>query len=467
MRFLLAPLSLFVLVSCGPAPRAEAVGDLEITDAVLAAITAESVPVLEDLLGAPFVSPPRVRVGNADEVEDLLVAENEAVLLRIYGEEVGREQTRTFARTLAPALVAKYAFREREVIVLPEAYPRLAELLEMPELNTDEALRAVVVHELVHAWDDQHRGLSDMLARADDAEEVLVFNAVIEGHAQFVARSACSKLGWSTGFDSFTRSIGAEPDLGLSEAERLIARLAASQLLTAYTDGEEFFGHVAEHAGAEGVARAFAEPPSLEEIFEPAWYLDPESRPALEFDLEGALELLEDELDEEDWQVMTMKANRAQLDVALGLLPDLPRNRVLDSLRQAPMRIGTWKNPLGDKQIVFGLYEFRSAGDAAFYLEAAETLSNLKDEQMKEGAIRIVESETTRPERNGLRGLHIAKKLKVHEQEVPVRTVVAHRDRLAAEVLYSNVDMDLDHVFERIDQLFTAALESAAEPERR
>src|SRR5262249_54477815 len=133
-----------------------------------------------------------------------------------------------------------------------------------------------------------------LFARCADQDALRALNALIEGHAQFVARELAPRLGCADGFAAYTRAINAPPK-GLVEngdtGTQMVLRTANSALTTSYTEGEACFTALHAEGGDAAVERAFREPPGdAVLIARPAWFLHPEQRPRAVFELEPALD---------------------------------------------------------------------------------------------------------------------------------------------------------------------------------
>jgi len=106
-----------------------------------------------------------------------------------------------------------------------------------------------IVHELVHALQDQHYKLPTRLHATEDEEETLLFQGLMEGHAVFVEERVAT-LAWK--FEDFMdrgayRSLGADPT---------------------YHFGHRYFRHVFREHGMQGVHDRLANPPDYDAFLE-------------------------------------------------------------------------------------------------------------------------------------------------------------------------------------------------------
>ncbi|MEC7584730.1 MAG: hypothetical protein VYE77_10460 [Planctomycetota bacterium] len=106
-----------------------------------------------------------------------------------------------------------------------------------------------IVHELVHALQDQHYKLPTLLDATEDDEEILLYKGLMEGHAVFV-EARVAQLEWK--FQDFIdrssyRSFGADPS---------------------YYFGHRYFSHVFREHGMKGVHERLANPPTYQQFSE-------------------------------------------------------------------------------------------------------------------------------------------------------------------------------------------------------
>lgn len=246
-------------------------GDFEISPELLADTVRLAVPAIERIVGVELAAEPRVLVSSRARIEGVLHGEARR-LLRARGEDEARAEAigGELARVNSETTLAKLALEDGVVHVAPDTMGHMSELLGIPELLEPQAVRAVVVHELVHVVDQAAFAYAERLFTTPDADALMATNALIEGHAQHVARQVCAELGWDVGFNAL---------------ERAIARPAAG----VYVDGETFVAALDRAGGRAAIAEAFAAPPrDLAEVRNPGWFLNPGSRPRARFDLEAA-----------------------------------------------------------------------------------------------------------------------------------------------------------------------------------
>ncbi len=355
-------------------------------------------------------------------------------------------QRRMFAESMAPAVMAKFDTTAKEILVEQDNIEDLADQLDIPELRTPECLQAILVHEAVHAASEAKFSWSKRLSKCRDADAILAYNAVIEGHAQHVARRICKKRGWTGAFEKFTSSVGKVPEIENAIARQL-ARMNAVSFSWAYHDGERFVAAIAEEGGEKAVARAYTEPPtSPSVIFHPEWFLDPSKQPKLEFDFATGLAELAKAFGADDWTESRTTLTPPQFDAAFALLPKEDVERIKKQTRSNRVLVLNWTAQPGEKLIAAGVYELDSYTEAAYFVAAEERLLRAKDEAMAKGMTRITSSTYAPLQLEGSLGTHATKKVAFPGGSVDVAVVVLARGRIAVELMVSNHDVERDRL---------------------
>lgn len=446
-----------------------------ITQGAIDAALARALPAARRTLGAELGSGVRARTAEVEEVEAALLAENRELMTRQLGDPVQAEEAAAaFAHALAPALLAKYALLEREILVVPSSFERIAELIGEPAIDSVETLRGVLLHEVVHAADDELFQMGATLLSRTNAEQVMAFQAVMEGHAQAVARRLAGELGWTAGFETFDRAISAPPagPAPADEISRTMLRLQLATAATMYHDGERFMLALDAEGGAEAVRKAFLEPP-LETglIYAPEWFLHPERRPALAFDFDASLDRLAATFPEAEWRRGRLTLTPPQLEAVLALLDKEDVRRILAHLRQSRVQQFVSSGSGAQRLISVGLLEFDSAAEAIFYQASYERLNRLRDEAMKEGGVSIAQARYTPLVPPAPAGLFLEKTMRLtgvggQTKDEKVYGACAVRGPIAVEVLYQGQPVTLERAVEFAVQALDGAIARSAESAR-
>ena len=141
-----------------------------------------------------------------------------------------------------------------------------------------DAQQFALLHELVHAVDDQHFSLMKYMDGATESEQQLARMAAVEGQASWVMTE------WA--MRQSDRSLVGNRLLAITAASA--TRFEASQfpvydstplyfresLIFPYTDGLLFQHAMIEHLGADGLKRVFQQPPeTTQQVLQPELYL--------------------------------------------------------------------------------------------------------------------------------------------------------------------------------------------------
>jgi len=202
--------------------------------------------------------------------EDKAYYENVGSLLRALGLADGKVDIFEDQNTLnAGRILAYYSPSDREMVIRADE-----KTLQGAPLSP--SLRAVVIHELTHAAQDQEFGLRKMRERAQDSGQGEAITTLIEGHALSVETQYVS--------DNFSDEEREEYELGTSESDDTdlseIPQILSAQQMAPYVFGPTFMAALEREPGFD-VNDAFLkkQPRSLEQVILPSKYFrgdDPE-----------------------------------------------------------------------------------------------------------------------------------------------------------------------------------------------
>jgi hypothetical protein len=184
-----------------------------------------------------------------------------ALLLRLMGEQV----------------VGYYDADEKHLVVRDDIMRGFAEGRRDADSNDLTEARIVLVHELVHALQDQNLGLSAHIHEERDTDASNAFHALVEGDATLAMIGYALEreqvplhrlTGNPTQVRSFSDVVRRSPLAG-SELEQAPA-IVRVPLLSAYVDGLSFCASLHGSGGWAAIDRAHAAPPvSTEQILHP------------------------------------------------------------------------------------------------------------------------------------------------------------------------------------------------------
>lgn len=418
---------------------------LEITETRVQAAYADSLAACAKSFGKALEPAVPLAFVGTKELAEVIARENLGLVkLRQPDAEKAAAEAEQLGRQLAAVAYAKYSWADGRFLVALDNWSKNVKLLDMPELASDATLRAVMVHELCHAYDDRRFSLADRLLTADTNDAVMALNAVIEGSAQLQTRKVCAQNGWAEGFAAMREAVGKVPTSVTKQGEALamLARATASGMQFAYYDGETFVAAVVAADADNGLERSFREPPrDPETIINPAWYLDPAKRPAILYDPEPALDRLEADYDD-TWNRVRVKSTAQQLASGLTLLPKEEVEAFLPTVRNVRIVQLNPKRAPQSKAVIGAVLEFDGEASAARWIEMSDRLSKRKDEAMATGRLRIVGSSTTPLTEPDLRGYLQRKQMKLGRSEFEVASIDVQRGRIVVETILSGEPLD-------------------------
>lgn len=137
-------------------------------------------------------------------------------------------------------------------------------------------VKATIIHELVHALDDQDYNLSRPDLDAADDERSFAFSALVEGNARYI-EGLYKEAMTQEELSDYSRQ---ERDFASNIDYTQFPEILLNLLSAPYALGEPFVEEIIETEGYEKINTAFTEPPTTsEEIIIPARYLRGEEYP--------------------------------------------------------------------------------------------------------------------------------------------------------------------------------------------
>ncbi len=193
-------------------------GDAVEADTVLERMADEAIPRVEASAGLEFRRPPRLARSDRDRLESFLASELEDQL----PPERAEATAAAYARLgLLPDTVDLRALMRSLYLEQVVGYfsPK-ADTLFVREGVEGETLEPVLVHELVHALQDQHMDLDSLMeARRGSNDALTAALAALEGHATYVMIE-----------DALRRRTGGDVDLQALDVGALLGRLDLAEM---------------------------------------------------------------------------------------------------------------------------------------------------------------------------------------------------------------------------------------------
>jgi len=431
----------------------------KIDEASLAEVMAEVLPRVEKATGSSLRETISCRLTGIKGLKRILRKDLEPQFRAICMDEATvSSQLKNYSALLASMMFAKFDFSNKAILVCPTNLEKVARVLKEPKLLERSCLRAILVHECVHASDDLKYGFSSKVITLKSREAILAFNAVIEGHAQHLTRKICADAGWNEGFEVFTRCIGKIPeDESISESDRFMTRLLMTDLTMAYYQGERFIAELDRKGGEEAVARAFASPPGEPVLIDhPGWFLDPATRPEIRYDLDGVLDIFVKAFDEKAWNHRKTTATRAHLEAAMAPLPEAKNNAILDSLKTYRVAVLNPPKAPQSKLVMAAIGVMASVSDAKKFYACQKRLLRVKDEKMTRGSVRVLDAKYEATEGKGWKGVYYTKKARAFGQIIVVRGFLACQADVNVEFIFSGHEVEKKWVLDLAARILAA-----------
>lgn len=237
------------------------------SDAEVDTFVAEAVQFIEQTRGRPFLEPPDLRVIGETEFLDILVADLDEtfaeepdlvekidVLYQALGMIGPDESIEQVYKTFVEAGVLGVYFPDRDEMLVRGGGPLTL------------LAKATIVHELVHAYDDQHFDLE----RGDDldgsTELQWTFAAAVEGSARYVETL------WVDGLSVAEQDQLSAEELAFGDPDLLLSIDFAFlfQEISVYEYGEAWVARLVERDGIEAIDDAVLNPTATsEQVMEP------------------------------------------------------------------------------------------------------------------------------------------------------------------------------------------------------
>ena len=132
-------------------------------------------------------------------------------------------------------------------------------------------VRSTLVHELTHAWDDQHFELHRPAVDDADDESSFGFSALIEGNAVRVEERWGDTLSQEERVQLRSDEGSASDRLGSADVPQIVLQIMSLP----YVAGSSLVDTLSRAGGEERVDAAFAAPPTTsEQVLDPATYVD-------------------------------------------------------------------------------------------------------------------------------------------------------------------------------------------------
>jgi len=178
--------------------------------------------------------------------------------------EVMENQSGTYA--------ALFSHRTHQVLISRDLLTSYRVSLRRQKTPEQPAILALLIHELVHAADDERYAIHDnrtLSFRASFAQ-----SAVFEGHAQWLTRKICQQHNCETGLQALDHFMFGSPK-ARNQLTQPVQAISRNVLEYSYVEGERFISMLAEQQGGDKLLQQLLQNPPAD----PVQILDPLSFP--------------------------------------------------------------------------------------------------------------------------------------------------------------------------------------------
>jgi len=290
-------------------------------------------------------------------------------------------QAKSFSEFYEEIIPEIYEFLEGELFIVPDNFQRDIILLKPEREKIETLLTILLVHDLVHALDDQHYAISRRILNLRSQDEMDAFESIVEGHALFITRRVAEKLGFKEE-DFLTGCKLSGGDLGKnSPFDYTATQYISTRFRQIYLGGEEFVKFVFEKEGKTGISRLFSSPPfAMSVILDPPSYY--QKVLLTQEDYIGVLSVLERIIPRDgEWQKRAGRLN--EMDLRAGLSVGLSPEEIEDALKgfKEGFTVSYLKKNVA--MISTSIFRFREDRDAVSFLNAEEKSIRNKWERVK------------------------------------------------------------------------------------
>jgi len=426
----------------------------------------ELLPLVEQAAGRTFHAPPAYVLADTATVSEALAVDL-APQLQVLGQGLSPEDAADVAQkradAMAPMLLGKWGFQDQKIFLLPRRVEPVLSLLGLEKEYEQAIVKLVVAHELVHALQDQEVELAERFARTSDTDAAAAFNALIEGHAVFVADQVGRQLGLTPDeIEATNRLLAGDVSLGDPMVD-MLGQMAGAVYEQIYLGGAKFSAYHHEQGGTERLWEIFEAPPSSTAmIARPESYATgAEENP----DLSQALQGLESLLGEGPWTVQHVDVGNVQLASVYGAMEATDREKILDQVVQTQALVASKpdnRNQMGS----ISLIRLRDAEFAGDYIQILKRFAEVNTEKIGQSPL----IEITRLEILDVEdfecdaGQMIFLDMLVLGSEVSQRIFRVVRNGVMVELIASELDLDDQALLSLAEEAFerhTAAVHAS------
>jgi hypothetical protein len=428
-------------------------------------------PVISEVMDVPFATKPEVKIVEDFEIVDILQKELTPQYHILYPDLKANEvldKAHESAVNLSSSLMGKYSSIDKKLYISLRTIERGMGYNRLKMEQGKGIAKIILIHELVHALQDQHLDLTRLILSAHNENEMGAISAVMEGQATWAQQSVGSRLGLDQELrDTKTVLLGGKINM-YSGVLKIMQQMERNAVDGTYMKGRDFVQYHFEQGGISKVWEVLEKPPvRYAMILNPSTY-----SPVREVIPDYTSVFDTDELtisfgvDKKDW--IFRDGIGTILNAVLTNVPRERQSQIHASLRFIRIAYLNEKppdNPLDKKILAVSVFVFDESEMALNYINWIEENATRNVDQLKtSGSLTVeelgakpVELQDTSLEVNKASQFHFKFKMPPFNQN-HVLTRIA-KGKLMVEFQTMNRELDLatiEAVFKQIDTRYQA-----------
>lgn len=244
----------------------------EINDKTIKAMIEKAEPLIEEVTEMKYQNRMKYEIVQRDVIRDELTQDLIPQLkkfLNITNDDMVKRQAEMTAQITSQSILGKYSLSKKSFYIVPDNIGTISKILEVKDEQLYDFVFLLVIHEMVHALDDQHFDLRKIISAKNTVETASAFNSLLEGHAVYVTNKIAERLNIS----ETAKQTSVKSAAGISGE---LNRMQQQAYHSIYVKGAEFVQAIIEKKGPGIITTAFTSPPvSSRQIMNPDEYLNP------------------------------------------------------------------------------------------------------------------------------------------------------------------------------------------------
>ncbi len=146
-----------------------------VSETSIKGMTDKAAPLIEEITGRKYKANIEFKLVKRGVVRDVLTEEllpQFRKLLKGATADMINRQAEATAHIMSQVVLGKYSYLKKALYIIPDNVKSQVEMLEVEDEDFEDFVFLVVAHEMVHALDDQHFDLQEILKTRDSAEKM-------------------------------------------------------------------------------------------------------------------------------------------------------------------------------------------------------------------------------------------------------------------------------------------------------